>query len=175
MSTYTVNCPECGKCFEYSEVRETVFCSNCGKKLRITWKIDSVTLDDGLPRGPVGAAPAAAAAAAPRQQPQPQQKPYDGEIPKGYLRVVINLPLDCLELKGNFSHYFIRWDDKEIGMAGKGECVTLRTLSRVHKLEVKQVNKKKVGSSEKVEVFQVPVNGDRILNVKIEGDGFAIE
>ncbi len=168
MSTYTVNCPECGKCFEYGDVRETVFCSSCGKKLRIYWKIDRVTLDDGLPAGPV-----AAAASAPAQR--PQQNTYDGEVPKGYLRVIINMPLDCLDLKGSFSHYFIRWDDKEIGIAGKGENVTLRTLSRVHKLEITQVNKKKVGSSNKTEVFQVPVNNDRILNIKIEGDGFAVE
>ncbi len=168
MTTYTVNCPECGKCFEYGEVRETIFCSSCGKKLRITWKIDRVTLDDGLPSGPVSAAHSPAPA-------PPRQETYDGEIPRGYLRVVINLPLDCVELKGNFSHYLIFWDDKEIGIAGKGECVKLRTLSRVHKLEIRQVNKKAVGSAEKTEIFQVPVNGDRVLNVKVEGNGFAVE
>ncbi len=184
MYTYTVNCPECGKCFEYGEVREFVFCSNCGKKLRITWKIDRVTIDDGLPSGPVGAAPAAAAVAVqPQPQPQPQPKPQpqaapkvnNGEVPKGYLRVTINMPLDCFDLKGNFSHFFIRWDDKEIGKAGKGESVRIRTLSRVHKLEIKQVNKRAVGSAEKVELFQVPINDDRVINIKIEGDEFVVE
>ena len=47
MANYTVNCPACGKCFEYSELLETVFCSSCGKKLHLEWRIDRVTLDDG--------------------------------------------------------------------------------------------------------------------------------
>ncbi len=165
MSSYTVNCPECGKSFEYGEVRETVFCSSCGKKLRITWRIESVALDDGIPRGPVSAS----------SGPSRPQQNNDGEIPKGYLRVLINLPQDCLDLKGSFSHFMIFWDDKEIGFAGRGECIELRTLSRTHKLEIKQVNKKAVGSSERLETFQVPINGNRTLNVKVEGNRFTVE
>ena len=168
MASYTVNCPACGKCFEYSELLETVFCSNCGKKLRLEWRIDKVSLDDG-------SAPPYSPRSNP-QVPEPSSKvDNDERLPVGYLQVVINMPKDCIPLKGNFSYYGVKWDDKDMGICQKGESITLRTLARTHKLTVRQINSRMVGNEIKEESFQVPINGSRTINVKATPTGFEVE
>ncbi|MBO4503081.1 MAG: hypothetical protein J5707_05490 [Candidatus Methanomethylophilus sp.] len=168
MASYTVNCPACGKCFEYSELLETVFCSNCGKKLRLQWRIDSVTLDDG-------SAPAFTPRGNP-QAPEPSSRvESDARLPVGYLQVTINMPRDCLPLKGNFSYYGVKWDGKDMGICQKGETITLRTLARDHQLTVRQINSRMVGNEIKEETFKVPINGSRTINVKVGPNGFEVE
>jgi hypothetical protein len=168
MANYTVNCPACGKCFEYSELLETVFCSSCGKKLRLEWRIDRVTLDDG-------SAPASSTGFNP-QVPAPSSRDDDDErLPVGYLQVTINMPKDCIPLKGSFSYYGVKWDGKDMGICQMGGCVTLRTLARTHQLTLRQVNSRVVGSEIKEESFQVPINGSRTINVSVGPNGFEVE
>lgn len=165
MCAFTINCPACGKCFDYPEVRENVFCSSCGRQLHLTWRLECVSI--------IGSSPGMQAA--PAAQPAPQPAPSQGRMPQGYLKVTVNMPKDEIKMKGSFSHFMVMWDEKEIGTADKGGYVTLRTLAREHKLEIIQVNKKVVGTEEKNNTFKVPIQGDRVINVVIDGKDFSVE
>ena len=168
MVNYTIDCPACGRSFSYSELLETVFCSSCGKKLRLEWRIERVALDDG-------SAPSFDPRTNPQVPPPSFMDEDDVRVPAGYLQVTINMPRDCIPLKGSFSYYGVKWDGKDMGICQMGGCITLRTLARIHQLTLRQVNSRIVGNEIKEESFEVPVNGARVINVRVGPDGFEVE
>ena len=145
-----------------------MFCSCCGRKLRLEWRLDRVILDDYF-------APPAAPVYTPPVPEPPAKVEEDGRFPAGYLKVVINLPRGCIPLKGSFSYYSVRWDGKDMGTCQMGGSITIRTLARTHQLILRQVNNRVVGNEVKEQSFQVPINGNRTLTVTATQTGFDVE
>ncbi|MCQ2079514.1 MAG: hypothetical protein MJZ38_05625 [archaeon] len=166
MTSVETECPSCGGAVSIGELRDQIFCRNCGTRLALTWTVQCTTADGAVSGISGGTASTTGTSANTVPTPEPC---------KGLrARVNIVLPTNPVKAKGTFSYFGIKIDGRDLSVGKQGMTLPFDTDVGRHELEIRQVNDTLLGTDVRRFGFTIDVSSNCFICLESDGESLRI-